>query len=68
VVEFLDIEEPIKVVPHVRANLLFMFTGGVAVWVESERPKASAYHLQHPYNDRSFPTVEFINGDWYYLD
>ncbi len=67
-VEFLDTEEPVEVVPHVRANLSFTFTGGVAVWVESERPEASAYHLWHPYNDRSFPAVEFINGNWYYLD
>ena len=67
-VEFSDTEEPVKVVPCVRANLLFVFTGGVAVWVESERPEASAYYLWHPYNNRSFPAVKFINGNWYYLD
>jgi len=36
--------------------------------VESEQPAASAYHLRHPYNDKSFPAIKYINDQWYYLD
>jgi hypothetical protein len=36
--------------------------------VELKQLKASAYHLRHLYNDKSFPTIEYINNQWYYLD
>lgn len=45
-----------------------MLTSKVAIWVESEQPRASAYHLHYLYNDKTFPTVEYINNEWFYLD
>jgi hypothetical protein len=66
--EFSETEDSVEVVPQVRADLPFMLTGKAAIWVESEQPEASAYHLCHPYNDKSFLAIEYINDQWYYLD
>jgi hypothetical protein len=52
----------------VRADLPFTLTRKATIWVESKQPEASAYHLRHPYNDKSFPAIEYINNQWYYLD
>ncbi len=51
-----------------RADLPFVLTGKATIWVELERLEASAYHLCHPYNVKSFLAVEYINDQWYYLD
>ena len=61
VVEFSEIEDSVEVVPQVRADLPFVLTRKAAIWVESEQPEASAYHLHHPYNDKSFLAIEYIN-------
>ena len=67
-IEFPENGEAVEVVPWVRPNLPFALIGCVAVWIESEQPEASAYHLHHPYDDKSFPAVEYINDTWYYLN
>jgi len=68
VVEFSKTEDSVEVVPRVRADLPFMLTRKAAIWVELEQPEASAYHLCYLYNDKSFPAIEYINDQWYYLD
>ena len=67
-VEFSKTKDLVEVVPQVRADLPFMLTGMSALWVESKQPAASVYHLHHPYNDKSFLAIEYINDQWYYLD
>jgi len=68
VIEFPKNGEVVEVVPRVRPDLPFALVGRVAVWIESERPEVSAYHLHHPYNNKSFPAVEYFNDTWYYLN
>ena len=67
-VDFPDTEDPIEVVPQTRADLPLALTGRAAVWVDSKWPEASTYHLRHPHNDISFPAIEYINDEWYYLN
>jgi len=68
VINFPNIGEPVEVVPHAKANLPLMLTRFATIWIESERPEASGYHLCCPSNDESFPTIEYINNSWFYLD
>jgi hypothetical protein len=68
VVDFSDIEEPVEVVPHAKADLSLMLTGFATIWIELERPEASRYHLHYPSNNKSFPAIEYINNNWFYLD
>jgi len=68
VVDFPGTKEAVKLVPWVKADLPFTLTRKTAIWIESERPEASTYHLQHPYYDKSFPAIKYINNQWYYLD
>jgi hypothetical protein len=51
-----------------RVDLPLALTRQAAVWVDSERPEASAYHLRHLHNDISFLVIEYINDEWYYLN
>ena len=67
-IEFPKTNNYVEVVPCVHAKLPLKLTSRVAIWVESERPEASAYHLQHPYNDKSFTAIKYINDNLYYLD
>jgi len=68
VVEFPENGEPVEVSPQSYTDLPLLLMGWAAIWVQSEKPKASTYHLCHSYNDHSFPAIEYINHDWYYLD
>jgi hypothetical protein len=68
VIDFLDTEGLVEIVPQTRADLPSTLIGGTAIWVESEQPATSAYHLCHPYNDKSLLAIEYINNRWYYLN
>ena len=61
VVLFSNADKFVEVVPQIKPNLPLTLTGWAAVWVESERPGSSTYHLRYPYNDESFPIIEYIN-------
>ena len=42
--------------------------GWAAVWIDLAQINASAYHLHYLYNNQSFPPIEYINNNWYYLN
>ncbi len=64
---FSNADEFIKVIPQTKPNLPLILTGQAAIWVESKRPESSTYHLHYLYNNKSFPVIEYINQEWFYL-
>ena len=67
VVLFSNTDEFVEVVPRIKPDLPLALTRQATIWVESERPGSSVYHLCYPYNDESFPVIEYINQEWFYL-
>ncbi len=61
VVLFSNADEFVEVVLRTKPDLPLMLTGWATIWVESERPGSSMYHLHYPYNDESFSIIEYIN-------
>jgi len=67
VVDFHNLGNLVEVAPHSRANLPSSITGSMAVWVESMAQGTAAYCLHNLSNNHNFPTIEYLNDNWYYL-
>ncbi len=68
VVNFLVNGDPIKVKTRSSMDLPLSLIGWAAVWIDLAQINASAYHLHYLYNNQSFPPIEYINNNWYYLN
>ncbi len=68
VVTFSNADEFIKAVPQTKPDLSLVLTRWATIWVESKRSGSSTYHLHYPYNNESFPIIEYINQEWFYLN
>jgi hypothetical protein len=67
IVDFDGDNNLIEVTPRTKGNLPSSITGRAAVWVTSEVPGATAYHLRNPLDNYNFLAIEYLNDQWYYL-
>ncbi len=53
----------IEVTLHMHANLPLVITSCMAMWIDSEKAKASIYYLNHLKDEQGGPIIEYINND-----